>query len=115
MFAYGYVNSLEQDIMSASPAQLVGMLYQGALDAVNAARPHLWAGEIAQRSRQLTRAQMILSRLRQGRRRREEPRPSLRLYGKTIDRGELPTNRGAAPGSFQAPPEPHGSLGGRCP
>lgn len=63
MFAYGYVNSLEQDVMSASPAQLVGMLYQGALDAVNAARPHLWAGEIAQRSRQLTRAQMILSEL----------------------------------------------------
>ena len=63
MLGYGYDNSLEHEVMSASPARLVQMLYRGALDAVGAARAHLWAGEITERSRQITRAQMILAEL----------------------------------------------------
>jgi flagellar secretion chaperone FliS len=63
MYAYCYENNLEAEVMSAGPIRLVQMLYRGALDATTAARSHLQAGEIAARSRQITKAQAILTEL----------------------------------------------------
>jgi flagellar protein FliS len=63
MYANHYENNLEAEVMSAAPLRLVQMLYRGALDATAAARAHLQAGEIAARSRQITKAQAILAEL----------------------------------------------------
>ena len=49
--------------MSASPIGLVQMLCHGALDAVVEARMYLQAGDIAGRSRKITKAQTILAEL----------------------------------------------------
>jgi flagellar protein FliS len=54
---------LEGRILSADPLELVRILYEEALDAVISARAHLGAGDIAARSRQITRAQLILLEL----------------------------------------------------
>lgn len=58
-----YSNYLESEVMSASPAGLVRLLFRGALDAVGAARRHLAAGEVAERSKQITKALMIVHEL----------------------------------------------------
>jgi flagellar protein FliS len=50
-------------ILNASPVELVRILYAAAIGAVGAARDHLAAGDIARRSREITRAQMILAEL----------------------------------------------------
>jgi flagellar protein FliS len=47
---------LEEKILSADPVELVCMLYQGAIDAVEEARRYLAAGEIAARSRAISKA-----------------------------------------------------------
>jgi flagellar protein FliS len=47
---------LEDKILSAGPVELVCMLYQGAIDTVEDARRHLAAGEIAARSRAISKA-----------------------------------------------------------
>jgi flagellar secretion chaperone FliS len=54
---------LESRIESANPMELVRLLYQGATSAVRDARKHLAAGEIAARSRSISRAYAILSEL----------------------------------------------------
>jgi flagellar secretion chaperone FliS len=54
---------LETEVFSADPVKLVCMLYRGALDATGAARRHLQAGEIRERSRQIMRAVAILREL----------------------------------------------------
>lgn len=54
---------LENEVMNADPLKLVQLLYRGALDAVSAARLHLSGGDIAGRSRQITKAQQILAEL----------------------------------------------------
>jgi flagellar protein FliS len=54
---------LESRIESADPIQLVRLLYQGATAAVREARSHLAAGEIAERSRAITKAHTILTEL----------------------------------------------------
>jgi flagellar protein FliS len=54
---------LEAEILSADPVNLVCMLYRGAIEATNAARRHLEAREILQRSRQIMRAVEILREL----------------------------------------------------
>lgn len=50
-------------IESADPIQLVGLLYQGATVAVREARSHLAAGDIAARSRAISKAHAILAEL----------------------------------------------------
>ena len=63
MHAYRYENNLEAEVMSAGPVRLVEMLCRGALDATAAARCYLLAGDIPARSRQITKAQAILTEL----------------------------------------------------
>jgi len=58
------INQYEENrILSASPAELVRILYDAALRAVDAARVHLRDGDIASRSREISKAQMILVEL----------------------------------------------------
>jgi flagellar secretion chaperone FliS len=52
-----------QKIMSASPLELVEMLYRGAVGAVQAARRHLARNEIRERSHKLSKLVAILSEL----------------------------------------------------
>lgn len=62
----GYSNFdryLETEVFSADPVKLVCMLYRGAIEATAAARRHLKAGEIRERSRQIMRAAAILREL----------------------------------------------------
>src|SRR5947199_4100489 len=54
---------LETEILSADPVKLVNLLYRGALESVGLARRHLEAGEIRERSQQITRAWEILHEL----------------------------------------------------
>ena len=53
----------ENRILSASPLELVKILYAAALRAVQTARLHLRAGNIASRSKEITKAQEILLEL----------------------------------------------------
>lgn len=50
---------LEAKVMSASPVELVRMLYRRALGAVSAARRHLAEGDIRARSREISTAMEI--------------------------------------------------------
>jgi flagellar protein FliS len=62
----GYSNFgryLETEVFGADPVKLVCMLYRGAIEATVAARRHLNAGEIRERSRQIMRASAILREL----------------------------------------------------
>jgi flagellar protein FliS len=54
---------LESRVLSASPLELICMLYQCALDSVRDARRHLAAGDIAARSRSVCRALGAISEL----------------------------------------------------
>jgi flagellar protein FliS len=54
---------LETEILCASPVRLVELLYRGAMEAVRSAGVALAAGEIADRNRQIAKAQAILSEL----------------------------------------------------
>ena len=54
---------LETEVFSADPLKLVCMLYRGAIEAVAAARRHLQAGDIRQRSRNIMRVVAILQEL----------------------------------------------------
>jgi len=54
---------LEMEVFSADPMKLVGMLYRGAIVAVETARQHLSAGAIRERSRQISKATAILNEL----------------------------------------------------
>jgi flagellar protein FliS len=58
-----YSKYLETEIFSADRVKLVCMLYRGAMDAIAAARRHLKAREIRERSRQVMRAFAILQEL----------------------------------------------------
>jgi flagellar secretion chaperone FliS len=58
-----YGNYLEDRVLSATPLELVGMLYDAALSAVQEAQGHLAQGRIAERSREITRAVAILTEL----------------------------------------------------
>jgi flagellar protein FliS len=63
MQPYGYENNLECQVMSASPIGLIQMLCHGALEALKQARASLRTGEIALRSRNISKAQAILGEL----------------------------------------------------
>jgi flagellar secretion chaperone FliS len=54
---------LESRILSADPIELVNLLYQACTGAVREARHHLASGEIAARSRSITKASEILIEL----------------------------------------------------
>jgi flagellar protein FliS len=54
---------LETRVLSAEPMELVRMLYQGAKGAVEDARRHLAAGEIAARSKSISKAYQIVAEL----------------------------------------------------
>jgi len=54
---------LETEVLGADPVKLVCMLYRGAIEATSAARRHLEARQILERSRQIMRAMEILREL----------------------------------------------------
>jgi flagellar protein FliS len=54
---------LETEVLSADPVKLVGMLYRAAIEATGAARRHLKAGAIGERSRQIMKAWEIVAEL----------------------------------------------------
>ncbi len=58
-----YQNSQDLNVLSASPIQLVRMLYSGAIASVQTAREHLQNGDIRGRSRQITKACAIIEEL----------------------------------------------------
>jgi flagellar protein FliS len=58
-----YADSLETRISSATPLELVTILYDGAIEAVRSARGYLASGEIQLRSRAITKAVNILIEL----------------------------------------------------
>jgi len=63
---HGYSNFgryLVTEVFSAEPLKLVCMLYRGTIEATAAARRHLEAKEIRERSRQIMRAVAILREL----------------------------------------------------
>ncbi|MEO8592034.1 MAG: flagellar export chaperone FliS [Candidatus Solibacter sp.] len=63
MYENPYASSLETKILSATPLELVQLLYQAAIDAVQSARRHLSRGEIAERARSVGKAVEILTEL----------------------------------------------------
>lgn len=63
MYQHFYSNSLETEVLSADPIRLVEMLVAGAVEAVRNARKCLAAGDILGRSRQITKAQAIVTEL----------------------------------------------------
>jgi flagellar protein FliS len=54
---------LETRVLSADPIELVRLLYQACIGAVEDARRHLAAGEIAARSRSISKAHQVLVEL----------------------------------------------------
>jgi flagellar protein FliS len=54
---------LETRVLSADPIELVRLLYQASIGAVEDARRHLAAGEIAARSRSISKAHRIMVEL----------------------------------------------------
>jgi flagellar protein FliS len=63
MYENPYASSLDTKILAATPMELVKLLYQAAIEAVQAARRHLTRGEIVERSRSVSRAVEILTEL----------------------------------------------------
>ncbi|HEY7393131.1 MAG TPA: flagellar export chaperone FliS [Bryobacteraceae bacterium] len=63
MFQSAHDAYLENRVLSAEPLELVKMLYQGAIGAVQDARHHLASGKIIERSRAITKACAILTEL----------------------------------------------------
>ena len=54
---------LESRVLSASPVELVRLIYKGALDATAAARQHFATGNIAARTRCLNQAAALVTEL----------------------------------------------------
>jgi flagellar protein FliS len=63
MWQNGHDAYLESRILSADPIELVNLLYQACTGAVREARHHLAAGDIAARSRSISKASEILVEL----------------------------------------------------
>jgi flagellar protein FliS len=61
--ASAYQTYLETEILTAEPVRLVQMLYRGALDAIDDARAYLKSGDIAGRSRAISKAMEIVQEL----------------------------------------------------
>jgi len=60
-----YLAYVESKVISASPLQLVHLAYEGAVEAICEARVHLAAKQIRERSRCITKAQLIIRELQQ--------------------------------------------------
>lgn len=63
---HGYSNHdryLESQILTADPVRLIRLLHRAAIEAIAAARRHLAAGEIRERSRRITKAWQIVQEL----------------------------------------------------
>lgn len=60
-----YDSYIESQVLSASPVELVQMLYRAAIDATEAARRHLRNGDIAARTTAATRAYNLVAELTQ--------------------------------------------------
>ncbi len=58
-----YQNNQDLEVLSASPLELVVLLYRGAIEALDAAKRHLGAGEIKERSKKITKICSILEEL----------------------------------------------------
>jgi flagellar protein FliS len=58
-----YAAQLDVSILTAEPIELVRILYRTALDSVSAARAHLAAGEIKERSQAISKAVSIIHEL----------------------------------------------------
>ncbi|MGA2136242.1 MAG: flagellar export chaperone FliS [Bryobacteraceae bacterium] len=58
-----YAEYLESQVLSADPVELVRLLYRAAVEATRRARCHLAAGQIAERSRQISKTHAILTQL----------------------------------------------------
>lgn len=56
-------NYLETRVLSATPLELVGLLYEGAIDSIREARRHLAAGNIRDRGRSITKSLEIVGEL----------------------------------------------------
>ncbi len=54
---------LETEVLHADPIKLIAILYRAAIEATSAARRHLQAGEIRERSRQIMKAWEIVGEL----------------------------------------------------
>ena len=54
---------LESKVLSASPLELVALAYEGAIEAVRNARLHLAEKRIHERSRAITKAQLLIGEL----------------------------------------------------
>ena len=65
MYETPYSSSLETRVHSATRLELVVMLYDGAIEAVESARGHLAGGRIKERSLAITKAAEILNELSQ--------------------------------------------------
>ena len=58
-----YAAHLDVSILTAEPIELVRILYRTALDSVSAARAHLVAGEIQERSQAINKALSVIHEL----------------------------------------------------
>lgn len=58
-----YQTYLENEVFSASPAKLIQMMYDAALDSVAAARRHVRNGDIGSRSRAIVKTMRIITEL----------------------------------------------------
>lgn len=63
MATSAYDAYLESRVLSASPLELIQILYQAAIEAVESARRHLREGDIASRSNAISRACSIVAEL----------------------------------------------------
>jgi flagellar secretion chaperone FliS len=63
MYEGAYQEYVDNEILTASPARLVQIMYRGAIDAVAAARSALAGGDIAVRSRNISKAHAILNEM----------------------------------------------------
>jgi flagellar protein FliS len=63
MYENPYASSLETRIFSATPIELVRMLYKAAIEEVQTARQHLKRGETAERGRSVVKTIAILAEL----------------------------------------------------
>ena len=63
MSIQAYRSNLETEVLTASPLDLVRMLYRGAIGSIDKALRHLSRGEIKARSNEINKACMILAEL----------------------------------------------------
>lgn len=70
---------LEEKVESATPVQLVCMLYEGALQAIQDAQSFLTNGDILARGRAVSRAQAILVELNESLKEQYQPEVTSRL------------------------------------